>query len=457
MNNTIMLKFALTFTIYTLFAVYSMAQTDTGASNKTAVKDTLNLSEAVERALQNNHNIQIARNEVEIDKNNATWGNAGLLPEIVLNGSANRARNNTQQVYAGNQPDNNTDGAISETYNASVDMQYTLFDGFGNYYRFQSLEKLKDLSGVQSRLEIENTLTQLLQQYLNVIALSRETEIDREAMEISKDRYQRVKRQFEMGGRNKVSVLNAEVALNQDSVRFYQNKSQLNKAKHELQVLLGEEPSDDIAVKQSINLAKTLTLSEIMQSAVNENASLVAADLQSEQSELSLKQSRARRYPQLNANASYSYSRSEDEASFIEFQERDGLSAGLSLRFNIFNGFQQNIDIQNAKIRLKNSEQQKELTRKQVRKEVLNTYEDYENSLFLLEKQEIRVQTAQLNFQRTEEQFNQGQVTNSEFREAQLNLLQSRLEMVNLKVNAKLSEIRLQQLAGKLIEQQNQQ
>ena len=456
MNKKIVAKTAVLLIALFLGTALGWAQSENGAASKDgSTQDTLRLSEAVAKALQNNHNIQIARNQVQIDKNNATWGNAGLLPELSLNGSANRSRNNTQQVYAGNQPDNNTDGAVSETYNASLDMQYTLFDGFGNYYRFQSLENLKDLSGVQSRLDIENTLVQLLQQYLNVIALSRETEIDREAMEISKDRYERVRSQYQMGGRNKVSVLNAEVALNQDSVRYFQNISELNKAKHELQVLLGEEPRQDVTVQQSINLAETLTLPEIMQSAVNENASLVAADLQMRQSELSLKQNTARRYPQLNANASYSYNRSENDASFIEFQETDGLSAGLSLRFNIFNGFQQNIDVQNAKIRLKNSEQQKELTRKQVRKEVLNTYEDYENSLFLLDKQEVRVETARLNFRRTEEQFNQGQVTNSEFREAQLNLLQARLEMVNMKVNAKLSEIRLQQLAGKLIEKKS--
>jgi len=292
----------------------------------------------------------------------------------------------------------------------------------------------------------------VVRRYLQVIAQSELTEINREAVNISEERYQRALQQHQMGGRTKVNLLNAEVALNQDSVRYVESQANLRKAKRDLLVLLGSQPSNSIRVQSRIDISKKLKLHELLQSALSSNASLVSSRLQKKQAELSLKQSRSDRYPQLNAEASYSYRRSESEANLLTFQETDGFTGGVSLTFNIFDGFRRNIDIQNAEIRLKNSRQARKQAEKNLRRDLRNTYENYNTNLFLLDKQRLNVRTAELNFSRTQQAFELGQVSNTEFREAQLNLLRARQELINLKVNAKLSEVELLQLGGKLIE-----
>jgi len=117
----------------------------------------------------------------------------------------------------------------------------------------------------------------------------------------------------------------------------------------------------------------------------------------------------------------------------------------------LFDGFRRDIAVQNSKIRLKNSREQRRLTEKEVQSDLLNAFDSYTTNLYLLQKQQLNVETAELNFERTEIAFEQGQVTNTDFREAQLNLLETRQNLISLRAQAKLSEIDLLQLSGQLL------
>lgn len=88
--------------------------------------------------------------------------------------------------------------------------------------------------------------------------------------------------------------------------------------------------------------------------------------------------------------------------------------------------------------------------------DIENAYTTYVNALYAMRTEERNVETSQLNFERTKESFQLGQVTNTTFREAQVNLIQSKAAFTNAQFIAKLAEIRLLQLSGTLI-QDNQQ
>lgn len=410
----------------------------------------LSLDEAVEIALEENHSIIISRNLAKIEKNSATIGNAGYLPSLALNSSYTESVEDTRLEFP-NQPGQDVTGSRSSQLNTSLDFQWILFDGFGNRYRLQSLQKGAELGAAESRQEIELTLLQIIELYLNVSTQAQLLDVTREAVEISNQRYRRALQNFETGGGSRVDLLNAEVSLNQDSIRVVETELSLNRAKRNLQVGLGADPSSDLSVENEIRINDQLSLDTLLPAALSQNARLNASITESEQARLQLQESRSVRYPQISTNASYSYSRFESDAGRFTFQEADGFTAGLSFSFSIFDGFRRNITVQNNQIRVKNSEEQRRLTEKEVQSDVLNAYETYSANLYLLEKQQLNVKTAELNFERTELAFKQGQVSNTDFREAQLNLLQTRQDLISLRVQAKLSEIDLLQLSGQLL------
>ena len=97
-------------------------------SNVIAQQQILTPTEAVSLALENNYGIKLANNQLEVAKNNASILNSGFLPTVTGNAGASYSIDNTEAVFSnGNVTILN--GAESSRYNASVNLNYVLFDG----------------------------------------------------------------------------------------------------------------------------------------------------------------------------------------------------------------------------------------------------------------------------------------------------------------------------------------
>ena len=107
---------------------------------------------------------------------------------------------------------------------------------------------------------------------------------------------------------------------------------------------------------------------------------------------------------------------------------------------------------QNTEINLQTLQLQEEQLLQELDRDLINTWENYQNALYVLEAERKNLSTSELNFQRTEEQFNLGQSTSVEFRQAQLNLLNAATNYNNAKYDAKVIEVSLLQLAGDLLQ-----
>ena len=86
----------------------------------------------------------------------------------------------------------------------------------------------------------------------------------------------------------------------------------------------------------------------------------------------------------------------------------------------------------------------------EIRRDLLNAYATYENSLYLLKQEQQSLETAQLNFERSETAFRLGQINATALRTAQLNLVRARQRLNDLYYQAKQAEARLYQIAGSL-------
>lgn len=442
MNKSILILVALTLGLF---------KTSLGQVKSTLNADVITLEQAIAIALEKNHNIIITNNNVVINSNNATVGNAGLLPSVTASGSISGSVTDTEFKVFG-QPSNTVNGAGSNTTSGSVSASYLLFDGFGNYYRFQSLKSLEEQSGVEARLQIEGTLLDVISLYLSAVTQKLNLEINNEAILISLDRFNRISKRFELGNATRLDLLSAEVDLNTDSVAFIQAQTLLQNAKRDLLVQLGEEPDQAINLVDDVSLNYELLVNDILMYSMQNNASVVLSKLTAENAMLSLKQNRSGRFPKINLTGSYDYIKNESDAGQLEFQESTGFSGGISISLNLFNGFQQETRIQNALVQLKNSEESLSLAQKSLKRDVLNIYENYETNLYLLGKEEFNLKTAELNFDRSKQLFELGQITNTQFREAQLNVSRVKQNLLRLQVQAKLSEVSLYQLSGQLID-----
>ena len=420
-----------------------------------AQETVLSREEAVKKALEANYGIKISGNEVEIAENNQTIWNSGYLPSFRgLAGATYDLNDRTTEIKGQETVEQND--LENERYSGSVNVDYLLFDGLGRYYNFRSLKEEFRLSKLEARETIENTILQLFTVYFEIARLYENVDVLEESLRISRDRVLRAQYQFEYGQTNNLSVLNARVDVNNDSISLLQARQQLKNTKRDLNVLLDREVSDmDYLVDTTVSFMPRLHIENLIASAQENNVRILQSESAIVISEYQTKVSKSGYLPSVGLSGSYGWNQNIGAPTAFfpgSTTTTTGLSAGLSLSWDIFDGGRSRVQVQNSRIMNDTRKLLKEQIRKEVQRDIENALGTYENKLYIFQVQEDNVATNLDNFNRTQEQYKLGQVTSIEFRQAQTNLLNARTSLNLAKYEAKLAEMELLRLTGQLLD-----
>ena len=118
------------------------------------------LKRCIETGLEQNYSIRIIRNEQQISDNNATPGNAGYLPTVDMSGGfSGNINNNRNSLQDGSIEKAN--GINSETGNVGLNVNWTVFDGFGIQAEYSRLKELQRMGELNTRMTIEDFVANL--------------------------------------------------------------------------------------------------------------------------------------------------------------------------------------------------------------------------------------------------------------------------------------------------------
>ena len=404
-------------------------------------QELLNPEEAVKIALENNFGIQISNNLESQAQNNASVLNSGYLPTLTTTAGANLSKDSQEATFQDGR-NQAVDGAETKRYNASVNLNYTLFDGLGRMYTYKALKEQYTLSGLAVRQTIEQTLLQLYAAYFDVAQLEERVQIFEKTLENSKMRLQRAQKRFEFGSTSRLEVLNAKVDANTDSINLLQQIQSLSNAKRNLNLILARDLEEDFSSNPNVRFVSDTVLDVHRSAYASNNVRLLQAERNQEISVLQLKAQKSNLLPQLNLTGAYGYSEGVFPATnFLASSNSRGVSAGLSLNWNIFSGGRQQVAIRNAKLAKESQELQELQIQQEVDRDLRNAEGNYRNARVTYELQIDNVITAEDNYNRSQKRFELGQITSIELRQAQLNTLTTELSRVQSKFTAKLAEL----------------
>ncbi len=411
----------------------------------------LSKKEALKITLENNYGIKIAKNNIAIAKNNTSIFNTKQLPIVSASSGANY-RSDNQKITRQDNSVTEVDGAVTKSYNASVNLNYTIFDGLGRKYNYEVLKETYNLSEIQAKETIENTYLQLFTLYFQIARLSENNNNLKEALNISQQRLKRAKYKHQYGQSTKLELLNAEVDVNNDSIALINSKQQYLNAKRSLNIILGKEKGVDYEVETAVTFNQILNFDLLLNKAKATNVLLKKTEKNLAISKFNIKVNKASYLPKVGLSTSYGWNKSQNPAtSFLAQSSSNGLNAGLNLTWNIFDGGSTKTRVANSKIAVENQQILLKQQEETLANTLKNTWSLYNNKLFVLRAQEKNVISSQNNFDRTKERYNLGQVTSIEFRQAQINLINAKTAYNNTKYDAKLIELELLQLSGDLL------
>jgi outer membrane protein TolC len=258
--------------------------------------------------------------------------------------------------------------------------------------------------------------------------------------------------QFDYGQNTKLDVLNAQVDINNDSINVITSQQSLINSKRDLNVVTGNSIDRVFAVDTSVTFLMQLNKQQLLDKVLNNNITLIQNDKNIAINDFTIKANKSGYLPIVGLTGTYGWNENNNNAaSFVAVSANTGLSAGVNLSWNLFDGGATITRVKNAKINLENLKLQKEQLRLEVERNFNNAWDDYQNRLKIYRVQEENIRTATNNFNRTQEKFKLGQVTSIEFRQAQFNLLTAELSRNQAKYDAKLAEVLVLQISGELL------
>ena len=413
-------------------------------------QDVLLKDQAVSIAMENNFDIKLANINVESAANSASIQNSGFLPSISGTAGANYS-NSAGSVTQKSGVEQEFETNESSGVNASIGINYTVFDGFGRSNTYKKLQENYNISELQARQMLENTILNIFTSYYEVARLTQDVDNQKQTLQISKVRLDRAQYSSEYGQGSQLDILNAEVDYNNDSITYLTNTQLLENEKRNLNLLLGRDVNTAFNVDTSLAYANNLLLDALLANAKDNNVTLLQQEAALRNSKYDIKSTTASAVPKLSVNGNYAWSENQFGASsFLDRSKGQGPSVGATLSWNIYDGGSTRVRRQNSKIAYETQTINLEKEQLNIERNLSNAWTAYQTALFVKDAQKKNLQTAQTNFDRSVDQYKLGQITNIDFRQAQLNLLNAQLSLNQAKYSAKNAELFLLQISGDL-------
>lgn len=414
-------------------------------------QENLTLKQAIENCLLNNYEIQIVKKTAEISENNVSKGNAGMLPTIDTRASYKYSNPNRRIEFAGNvQPPIIRDGANVENLAATVELNWTLFDGFAMFANYDKLKALNELSEIQFQIMIENKVRELVGSYLNALTLQENISTIKSSLELNRVRIEKIKDQIEYGVMTKSQLLQAEVDYNTDSTSLLTTILSYENALRSLNYSMGLKYDKRFKLANKLEFENIQDFNQIKEKVFSKNSSINLAILNKDINALDYDVILSNYYPRVNLTGDFVYNRNTDDANFTTLIQNSGPSLSLNASWNLYNGNKNSITLQNNLILSEQREVEIQNIKASIELNLINLFESYKKQKEIVDLETRNFKIAEENFQRAFEEFRFSKITSVELRQAQLNLIRNETNIIKSKNDLKNIEAQILLLMGEM-------
>jgi len=406
------------------------------------------LRNAIDTALRNNFDIQIAKNDVEIARMNNTYGVAGGLPYVSANAGDNGSLSTINQKFSDGTESNVSDKS-ENAINAGVSAGIVLFNGFRITATKEKLNRLQNLSEIQLNQQIQNTIANIMVTYYDIIRQQNYMKIIQNTLDVSNQKLEIINVKKNVGMADAVEILQAQTDVNSAEQLLEIQKMVVEQNKSDLLLLINSKSNKSFSVTDTIIVDKSLQLVSII-NYMDRNPEYLSAEQQILIDQQIVKEVSAQRYPTVRLNASYDFYHANLNKGTISMNQNYGPTAGINMQIPIFNGNIYKTQKDVAKIRVDNSKLQKESLQNSLTSQATKLYRTYSTTLQQIDSQRKNFEMTRQLVDIVMQQFHVSQATILDVKSAQTSFETAAYLLVNLMYSAKVAEIELKQLTYSL-------
>ena len=411
---------------------------------------TLSLQQAIDMALRKNFDILVSRQQADINKLNNTKGNAGMLPTVNFNGTSNVSYNNVYQKMSTANTINKYPSQLSTDWGANAMLSWTLYDGGKMYVTKKKLAEMQALGELQYNAQVLEVIYNVVAAYFDIVRQKEELKSINEIINYNRQRAVIAQTGFNAGSLAKTELLQAQIDMNVATENAVTQKYAISEAQKALNALLGQDPTINIEVTESIPPSIVPDKNEMLLKIESSNADLLTLKKQIDVAKLAVKEAEKSNAPKISLQGGYYLSQSTNSQGNIKNDRSYGMQVGGTLSIPLYTAGETKRKTAVAKTELLISQYNLESARLQISKDLQNAYNDFESQQQLLEIERQNYRLAKENMDISLQRLKLGQTNSLEVHQAQENYAQSSTRLTNFEYNLKMAETKLKQMISGL-------
>ena len=414
----------------------------------------LTVEEAVAAAMKNNFDIALLKNDSTLAALNKSYAYAAFLPRLNAGTGLVFNNNKTKQLLADG-TERKQAGLKSDNKTASLNLNWTVFDGFKMFATRDKLEEIVKLGELNIKNQVVNTVSDVIKGYYNIVRQKQQLIAIEEQMSLNDERVNQAEKKLSVGLGAKPELLQAKVDLNAQKAARLKQQTLIDQLKEQLNLLMVTARETRYEVADSIPFKSDLKVTDILVAAEKNSPELQVAQQNITIAKLTLKERKAERYPTVNINSAFNFSRTQNQLVINNFtpllNQNRGFNYGLTAAIPILNNFNVKRQIQAAQLDINYQSIIYDYQKWRIDIAISNAYKDYELQKKTLQLEQENIVLAKENVYIASERLRLGVTSFLELRETQKSLEDAYNRLIAARYDTKLAETELLRLKGELV------
>ena len=434
-------------------------------------QDTLQLEDVIAMAISNNFDIEIAKNNIQVAKNNnniglvgggqstggtVSGGATGMLPQISLAaGSPNTPLGIGQTISTLKYSDpalNVTGQKLSSTnYAPSIVGTWYFFDGLKMFATKKKLTRNEELTNLQYRLTVENTLLNALSAYYMMVSIEQYIKSLKTSLALGDYQKKLADQKNIAGSGSNVDVLQTQIDYNNIQVQIIQQQNLLNEQRINLNNILKRAPDTEFNVPSSIAVKTKPEYQSALSATDMNNNSIRISRKNVEIDKLTLKEFKGNRFPKIGITGNYTFQSISNDIGLQRLNQNYGYNVGFIVSWTILNNLTTHTAIKNQVVAISSDNLRLEAMRLQEKANLYKAYLSFTNNLNIMEIEQKSVTLASKNLEIAALRYKQGLSNYIEYHTVEQSFETAQYRLSQAAYDTKISELNYLKAQGLLV------
>ena len=415
-------------------------------------QDSLSLNDAIQVSLKQNYDILISQKNSEINELYNCWGEAGRYPSIDI--GASQGNNISDQS-------NNPTSFIQEllksnSFEASTNLSWTIFNGFKVKANKLRLEELIRQSDGMLTLAIENTIHGIIISYYQVQLQREKLSLLKNVLDLSREKYKYQENKNELGIGVSFDLLQYESAYLADSSNLILQELAFKNSIRNLNLIMGVDIEKPWFLTTLINpTTKLYSYDNLKQKALSNNSNIINQNININLLKQDIEIAKSSFYPVVSFNSGSNFNLSSFKIA--SYDRISGASinyyGNFTLSFRIFDGGKVRRAIKALEIQNDITNLETEKLSKNITNELAITFDMYQTRLRLFDLNKKAFTVAQKNFDIAKLKENNGLINSFNLRDIEMAYLSAGISLFESSYNLIESNTTLLKLTGGIVQE----